>query len=118
MVRDYAESLHAHGGTAIYSALYAAYGLAREELARDPDRVVTVVLLTDGENNQGLSYDDFRMQLESGSGDAHSVRTFPILFGEASSSELDEIANLTGGRSFDGRHTSLVTVFKEIRGYQ
>jgi Ca-activated chloride channel homolog len=118
-LRDYATGLHAQGGTAIYSALETAYALAQAELARDPDRVVTVVLLTDGENNQGVSYEDFRLHFEGAqTASSQLIRTFPILFGEASSRELDEIARLTGGRAFDGRHASLVNVFKEIRGYQ
>jgi Ca-activated chloride channel family protein len=117
-VRDYAESLEAHGGTAIYSTLEMAYILAQQELTRDPNRVVTVVLLTDGENTQGIPYADFRTRFEAGPGATQMVRTFPILFGEASSRELDEIARLTGGRSFDGRHANLANVFKEIRGYQ
>jgi Ca-activated chloride channel family protein len=119
-LRNYAEALQAHGGTAIYSALQTAYILAQQELARDPERVVTVVLLTDGENTQGIPYEDFRarFQEESASRNQMMVRTFPILFGEASSSELDEVARLTGGRSFDGRHANLANVFKEIRGYQ
>jgi len=118
-LRNYASGLEAHGGTAIYSALEMAYGLANQELARDPDRIVTVVLLTDGENTQGLSYEDFRLRFEGGEANAlQRVPTFPILFGEASSRQLDEIAQLTGGRAFDGRRANLATVFKEIRGYQ
>lgn len=117
-LRSYAAALQAHGGTAIYSALQTAYLLADQELAREPERVVTVVLLTDGENTQGIPYEDFHARFEEGQGAAHLVRTFPILFGEASSSELDEIAQLTGGRSFDGRRANLANVFKEIRGYQ
>jgi Ca-activated chloride channel family protein len=118
-LRDYAAALQAHGGTAIYSALDTAYALAGQELAHDPDRVVTVVLLTDGENTQGLSWEEFRPNfLEAQATIGVRVPTFAILFGEASSSELDEIARITGGRVFDGRHANLVNVFKEIRGYQ
>jgi Ca-activated chloride channel homolog len=118
-VRDYASAIQVHGGTAIYSALDTAYTLASEELARDPNRVVTVVLLTDGQNNEGLSYEDFRLRFEGPQSNASvAVRTFPILFGEASSNQLEEIAHLTGGRAFDGRHTNLSSIFKEIRGYQ
>jgi Ca-activated chloride channel homolog len=118
-LRSYATALQPKGGTAIYSALDTAYALANEELAHDPDRVVTVVLLTDGENNRGLSYEDFRLRFEGPQANtAQAVRTFPILFGEASSNELEEIARLTGGRAFDGRHANLSSVFKEIRGYQ
>jgi Ca-activated chloride channel family protein len=118
-LRDYAAGLQAHGGTAIYSALETAYALAGQELARDRERVVTVVLLTDGENTQGLSYEEFRRRfLEEQANTGLRVPTFPILFGEASSTELDDIARLTGGRAFDGRQANLATVFKEIRGYQ
>ena len=118
-LRNYAAALQAHGGTAIYSALATAYVIANQELAREPDRVVTVVLLTDGENTLGPSYEDFRLRFERAQGNGmQRVPTFPILFGEASSTELDEIARLTGGRAFDGRHANLATVFKEIRGYQ
>ena len=118
-LRNYAAALQPRGGTAIYSALDTAYALANEELAHDPDRVVTVVLLTDGENNRGLSYEEFRLRFEGPQANAaQAVRTFPILFGEASSTELEEIARLTGGRAFDGRQANLTSVFKEIRGYQ
>jgi Ca-activated chloride channel family protein len=117
-LRSYIDRLSAGGGTAIYSALAVAYQIAQEERAHDPSRLVTVVLLTDGENNEGLSPEDFRRQWLQEPGTAEPVRTFPILFGEASVSELDQIASLTGGRSFDGRSGDLKTVFTEIRGYQ
>jgi Ca-activated chloride channel family protein len=118
-LRSYIEHLHAGGGTAIYSALAAAYQIAGEERARDPERLVSVVLLTDGENNEGLTFEEFQRQwMQALLGTSEPVRTFPILFGEASVSELDQIASLTGGRSFDGRAGNLNTVFSEIRGYQ
>ena len=118
-LRTYVESLSAGGGTAIYSALDLAYDLAYQELSRYPGRMVTVVLLTDGQNNHGLPYPEFRARWAGkNAGGADPIRTFPILFGEASSSELDDIARLSGGRSFDGRNTHLRDVFREIRGYQ
>jgi Ca-activated chloride channel family protein len=118
-LRSYVDGLQAGGGTAIYSTLEVAYDLAYREQSRYPGRVVTVVLLTDGQSNLGLEYPQFREHLlgRSGGG-ADPVRTFPIVFGEASSAELDEIARLTGGRSFDARSTDLRDVFREIRGYQ
>ena len=118
-LRAYVESLGAGGSTAIYSTLDLAYDLAYQELRRYPGRVVTVVLLTDGQSNHGLPYAEFRERWAGRSaGGADPIRTFPILFGEASSSQLDDIAHLSGGRSFDGRHTDLREVFREIRGYQ
>jgi Ca-activated chloride channel family protein len=118
-LRAYVEELRAGGGTAIYSALDLAYDLAYQELSRYPGRMVTVVLLTDGQSNHGLSYPEFHDRWAGkNAGGADPIRTFPILFGEASTAELDEIARLSGGRSFDGRNTNLREVFREIRGYQ
>ena len=118
-LRSYVEGLGAGGATAIYSTLDLAYDLAYQELSRYPGRLVTVVLLTDGQNNHGLSYAEFHDRWAGKSaGGADPIRTFPILFGEASTAELDEIASLSGGRSFDARNTNLREVFREIRGYQ
>jgi len=40
------------------------------------------------------------------------------VFGEARPDELQRLADLTGGRTFDSRKSSLQAIFKEIRGYQ
>jgi Ca-activated chloride channel homolog len=113
-LRRQADAMVADGGTAIYSALAAAEDLARQELAREPDRFVSIVLLTDGESNAGLKVDEFRARYTSGL----PARIFPILFGESNVAEMQQIAQLSGGREFDGRKFQLGQVFKEIRGYQ
>lgn len=115
----YAQDLTPGGSTAIYSALQVAYGIADQERAQNPERLITIVLLTDGENNTGLSAGEFQQWLTSRpAGQGAPVRTFPILFGEASNRELEEIARLTGGRTFDGHQGALTAVLREIRGYQ
>jgi Ca-activated chloride channel homolog len=113
-IHEFGAGLHARGGTAIFSALERAYAIAGEELARDPDRLVTVVLLTDGENRDGIQYATFAGRLHGRA----APRTFPILFGDAKSDELERVAEMTGGRVFDGRSGALTAVFREIRGYQ
>lgn len=113
-LRMQADAMTANGGTAIYSALAAAEELARQEQLREPDRFVSIVLLTDGENNSGLKLHEFRERYAKGL----PARIFPILFGEANASEMQQIAQLSGGREFDGRKLQLGQVFKEIRGYQ
>jgi Ca-activated chloride channel family protein len=113
-LRMQADAMTANGGTAIYSALAAAEELARQEQQREPDRFVSIVLLTDGENNSGLKLHEFRDRYARGL----PARIFPILFGEANVSEMQQIAQLSGGREFDGRKLQLGQVFKEIRGYQ
>jgi Ca-activated chloride channel family protein len=113
-VTSYADGLKVRGGTAIFAALLQAEALAAQERKQDPDRYVSIVLLTDGENNAGPDLAAFRSQLAGGV----AARVFPILFGEASSAEMAALAEFTGGRVFDGRKSALALVFKEIRGYQ
>jgi Ca-activated chloride channel family protein len=113
-LRRLADNLVAEGDTAIYSALAAAEDLARQEQTREPDRFVSIVLLTDGESNAGLKLDEFRARYTGGL----PARIFPILFGEGNVAEMQQIAQLSGGREFDGRKLRLAHVFKDIRGYQ
>lgn len=113
-IRNFSRSLAADGGTAIFSTLSEGYRFAAQEQARDPERVITVVLLTDGMNRNGISLQELKDQLRG----KQPVRTFPILFGDADSEELEEVARLSGGRTFDGQKGELAKVFREIRGYQ
>ncbi len=74
--------------------------------------------MTDGENTAGADagdFDDFYREL---SGARQDIPVFPILFGDSDRSELEHIAELTGGRLFDARQGSLDGAFEEIRGYQ
>jgi Ca-activated chloride channel family protein len=116
-VVGFADNLKADGGTAIYLAMLRAQQLARAEMTRDPGRVVSIVLLTDGLNNAEPNFDGFKQQIGATAPGA-PVRVFPITFGEANPVEMAALAQLTGGRVFDGRTSKLVHVFKEIRGYQ
>jgi Ca-activated chloride channel family protein len=113
-VLERAEALTPRGGTAIFSALDAAEQLAAAERQADPERFISIVLLTDGENNRGMRFDDFRAKYEW-----HApAPVFPIVFGEANQSQMQALASVTGGREFDGRKARLAQVFREIRGYQ
>jgi Ca-activated chloride channel family protein len=118
-IADFVNSLSAGGATAIYSSVrQALLELAEERSQSGGQRYYTVVLMTDGENNRGLSAAEFT-EWYNGQGDrVRGIRVFPILFGEGSARELGRIADLTGGRMFDSKSKSLTAVFKEIRGYQ
>jgi Ca-activated chloride channel family protein len=117
-IRAYVDSLVADGNTAIYSALASTYLLAVHAKTAEPDRLTSIVLMTDGENNSGISAEAFLKQLKGLPAVAQQIRTFPILFGEANPDELQQVATATGGKVFDSRSTSLSDAFKEIRGYQ
>ena len=105
-------------GTAIYDSLMQAY---KEALARrrvDPQRFYSIVVMTDGENTEGATAYDFTRWHAALPAADRDLRVFPVVFGEADAAELQRVAELTGGRSFDSRKSSLAAIFKEIRGYQ
>jgi Ca-activated chloride channel family protein len=107
-------SLNPGGGTNIYGALEAAYRQAEQA---PTGRYTSIVLMTDGESNQGPSANQFRRFFQSLPDAARAVKTFTILFGDGSSGAMNDIAALTGGRTFDGTK-DLQGAFKQIRGYQ
>ncbi|HEY4754220.1 MAG TPA: VWA domain-containing protein, partial [Candidatus Limnocylindrales bacterium] len=117
-IRNYVDGLTTYSNTAIYDGLEAAYRAVAQQQAADPNRLYSVVLMTDGENNAGLSADQFASEYQALPASARAVSTFPILFGEASVQAMQSIADLTGGKLFDAQNSSLETVFKQIRGYE
>jgi Ca-activated chloride channel family protein len=117
-IRGYVNSLQAGGNTAIYSALAEAMDLVRVNMATDTSHYYSIVLMSDGENNSGISPENLASLHAGLPLPVRRVHVFPILFGEADRDALEEIAGMTGGRVFDARSTDLGTVFKHIRGYQ
>ena len=110
-------SLKADGGTAIYSALQKAYQSAQADRAVDPDRYYSIVLMTDGENNSGITASSFADYYQTLPAEIRSTKMFPVLFGSANEAEMGKLAQLSAGRVFDGKK-SLAEAFKSIRGYQ
>ncbi|AMW10175.1 hypothetical protein A4E84_12010 [Streptomyces qaidamensis] len=103
--------------TAVWSALDHGYRTAARELAADPDRSVSLVLMTDGENNAGLPYAEFvRRHQALPAAVRTAVPTYPVHFGEADAGELRRAAARTGGRMVEAAGSSLSEAFKEIRG--
>ncbi len=117
-VRSFVDSLQAGGGTAIYDAVYRGYQVAQAALRSEPDRYLSIVLMTDGENNEGRDGNQFIRDFKSLPPQVQQIKTFPILFGEANPAQLQTLADLSGGRVFDGKKAPINEVFKEIRGYQ
>jgi Ca-activated chloride channel homolog len=117
-IRDYVASLELHDGTAVWSAMRRAYQRAEADASADKGSFTSIVLMTDGENNQGISADEFLASLAAVPEPARSVKTFAIQFGEANPAELRRIVQTTSGAMFDANRSSLAAAFKEIRGYQ
>jgi Ca-activated chloride channel family protein len=112
------DAIQAGGSTAIYDALAQAYRMAVSEQPQAADRVYSIVLMTDGENNAGMGSDEFQRFYQSLPPQRAAIRVFPILFGEGNVDQMRRLAAMTGGRTFDARKGDLTSVFREIRGYQ
>jgi Ca-activated chloride channel family protein len=105
------DGLQADGGTDIYSPTIV--GL--QELAKyDPAAYsLSVVLMTDGESNQGKSLGDVQREYRALNRD---IPVYSIMFGQANPDQLNALAAATRGSVFDGR-TDLIGAFKKVRGY-
>jgi Ca-activated chloride channel family protein len=107
---EWVSSLPPAGGTDIYSPTV----LALRALSQMEDGYIkSVVLMTDGESNAGMSAHAFNQQVEEVNA---GIPVFPIMFGSASPEQLDGIAALTLARTFDGRQ-DIVSAFRQVRGY-
>jgi Ca-activated chloride channel family protein len=117
-VRDYVNALYADGDTAIFSSLQRAYEFAAQAQRQDPDRYYSIVLMSDGKNNSGITESDFLGYYRTLPDDVQRIKTFTILFGAADEEVMEAIAEATGGRMFDAKSQPLSLIFKQIRGYQ
>lgn len=113
-VRSYVEGLSTAGNTAIYGTLQRSLELAAQ--SRSGDNVTSVVLFSDGENTDWPSIVEFSSWYEA-TPEVQGIPVYAILFGEASRTEMEQLAELTGGRVFDAADGDLTAAFKEIRGY-
>ncbi|MFZ6638841.1 substrate-binding domain-containing protein [Undibacterium sp. TC4M20W] len=115
---SHVQSLRANGGTAIFSATREAYAKAVERKRADPARFYSIIVMTDGINNNGINYNEFEGWYKALPDNEKGIKIFTVLFGEAAPDELKKLSDLSGGRMFDSRKASLQSIFKEIRGYQ
>ena len=103
------ESQEAGGGTDMYAA--ASYGLEMLQEYDLSQYTPAIILLTDGMS--GGSFEEFESAYqELGS----EVPVFSIMFGDADESQLQELAEYTNARVFDGRE-NLTEAFRSVKGY-
>ena len=97
------------GGTDIYTAAAAAYEIA---FGYDLSQYTpAVILMTDGQSMDNRPV--FENALSSYGND---IPVFSITFGDADPSQLEELADETGGRVFDGTE-DLTEAFRNVKGY-
>lgn len=104
------KNLNPTGQTNIYLASQTALDILKNE---DTNKYNTsIILMTDGASNSG-SLGQLQTKYYSIKKD---IPIYSIMFGDASSYQLDGIARLTNAKVFDGR-TNLLEAFKQVRGY-
>ncbi|MGN7247858.1 substrate-binding domain-containing protein [Janibacter anophelis] len=89
------------GDTALYDSIWAAHQKMVKEY--DPDYVNSIVVFTDGENddpNGGLSLNQLLKKLDDAYDAKKPVRIITIGMGEANPTALQKISDETGGTSY------------------
>ena len=103
------EAYQTGGGTNIYTAARKALELADEyDLSQ---YTPAIILMTDGQSVHDLG--GFEQQYKEY---AIDIPVFAIAFGDADYGQLEEIAELTGARVFDGTK-NLSEAFRSVKGY-
>lgn len=105
----------ADGGTALYDAILAAVERQRAQLATESDRIAAVVVLSDGEDRDSKLKLAALVERIRFDGERQPVRVFTIAYGkDAQKDVLQQIAEATQGRAFDGKPENIRQVFRDI----
>lgn len=108
-------TLYANGGTALYDAIQTAFDRHMSTAEQDRNVISAIVVLTDGaDTNSQLKLNQLVEQVRSDN-ETRNVRIFTIAYGSgAEASVLEEIADATGAKSYEGDTDNIRTVFKDI----
>ena len=111
------DSLFASGGTALYDSIDVAYQhlLQDQKQNAQGNRILSVVVLTDGEDNQSSLKLDELMQRIRYDGETRAIHVFTIAYGkDARKDVLKQIADATQAKSYEGTPQNIVDVFRDI----
>lgn len=103
------DQLQADGGTALYDGTMVGLADLMEKQKSDPAGRFYLLLLSDGEVNQGNRFDAVREIM------AYSdVRFYPIAYGEVNQGELEAIASLRESTVKQGNPDNVQDLFKDL----
>lgn len=97
------------GGTALYTAINEGIDILSDE---SDDYTKTIIAMTDGVVNVGT----FTSLKHYYNNKGDNIPIYSITFGDADVAQLNEIAELSNAKVFDGK-TDLLRAFKEVRSY-
>ncbi|KFI52350.1 vWA domain-containing protein [Bifidobacterium callitrichos] len=107
-----ADATPASGGTDIYRGLEAAYQQL-PDASQAGNYTTAIVLMTDGQSEtaqQQAAFDQYK-------GLGRDIPIFSIMFAEADPTQLNQIAQLSNAKVFDGRSGDLADVFRTVKGF-
>jgi Ca-activated chloride channel family protein len=109
-------SLFAEGGTALYDSIDTAYQyLLAQNHEGQAESILSVVVLTDGEDTASKMKLSELMQRIHFDGETHKIHVFTIAYGkDARKDILGQIAQATQAKAYDGTPENIVGVFKDI----
>ncbi len=106
------DSLFPGGQTALYDAVDQAYSHLQE---RPADHIRALIVLTDGDDNTSKDTLSDLLKKIHADAETHTIRIFTIAYGrDAQKSVLEQIANATQGKAYDGTPGNIVEVFRDI----
>lgn len=110
------DTLFAQGGTALYDSIDTAYQyLLAQYPGGESDSILSVVVLTDGEDTESKMHLNELMDHVRFDGELHKIHVFTIAYGkDARKDILGQIAQATQAKSYDGTPENIVDVFKDI----
>src|SRR5271166_867473 len=110
------DSLFAQGGTALYEAIDTAYQyLLSQNHEGEADSILSVVVLTDGEDTESKMRLNELMERIHFDGETHKIHVFTIAYGRDGKKDiLGQIAETTQAKSYAGTPENIVGVFKDI----
>jgi Ca-activated chloride channel family protein len=110
------DTLFAQGGTALYDSIDTAYQyLLAQNPGGESDSILSVVVLTDGEDTESKMHMNELMDHVRFDGEVHKIHVFTIAYGkDARKDILGQIAQATQAKSYDGTPENIVDVFKDI----
>jgi Ca-activated chloride channel family protein len=109
-------ALFAQGGTALYDSIDAGYQHLMEARQNGhDDHILSVIVLTDGADTESKMKLDELMQRIRFDGETHTIHVFTIAYGnDARKDVLQQIADGTQAKAYQGTPQNIVEVFKDI----
>lgn len=106
------KSLNTRNGTNVYAGLEQVLKEIKDKHIDLSKYATSIIVMSDGMTDSDM-FEEFKQMYKE---DGHSIPIYSILYGDADEDELNNLAELSNAKVFDGRK-DLIKAFQEVRGY-